>query len=152
MKVFTQLICPVSPERVDENQVRVTALSVVFIMGDYVLTGALILPAVLAVDFFIRACARLNYSPLSFLAHRIVRLIGSEAIPIDKAPKIFAARIGFIFSILTLLGGIMNLTFLSFISGSVLILFAFLECGLNFCAGCGVYSGVVFPLVRKNKS
>jgi hypothetical protein len=152
MKVFTQFICPVSPERVDENQVRVTALGVVFVMGAYLFTDALVLPALLAVDFFIRAFTRLNYSPLGFLAHLLVRLIGTQVVPIDKAPKIFAARIGFIFTVLTLLGAIMNLTFLSYISGSILILFAFLECGLNFCAGCWVYSFVVFPMVRKNKS
>ena len=151
MKRMTQLICPVSPERVDENGVRVTALGVVFIMGAYLLSGALWLPVLLAVDFFIRAFTRLRHSPLSFLAHLFVRLMRTQAIPIDKAPKIFAARIGFIFTILTLLGAILNLTFLSYISGSVLILFAFLECGLNFCAGCWAYSVMVFPLVRKNR-
>ena len=151
MKMFTQLICPVSPERVDENQVRITALGVVFIMGIYLISGKAWLPALLAVDFFIRAFTGLNYSPLSFLAHQLVKLIGTQTIPIDKAPKIFAARIGFVFTILTAIGAILNLTFLSYISGSILILFAFLECGLNFCMGCWVYSTVVFPLVRKDR-
>jgi hypothetical protein len=36
----------------------------------------------------------------------------------------------------------------AYISGSTLVLFAFLECGLNFCAGCWVYTYVVYPLVR----
>ena len=151
MKIFTQLICPVSPERVDEYQVRVTALGVVFIMGLYLISGEVLLPAFLAVDFFIRAFTRLNYSPMSYLAHRIVKLIGTQAVQIDKAPKIFAARIGLVLTLLTTIGALLNLTFLSYISGSVLILFAFLECGLNFCAGCWVYTVVVFPLVRKNK-
>ena len=149
MKMFTQLICPVSPERVDENQVRVTALGVVFIMGIYLITGEMLLPALLAADFFIRAFTRLSHSPMSYLAHRIVKLAGKQPIPIDKAPKIFAARIGFVFTLLTTLGAFLDLTFLSYISGSVLIVFAFLECGLNFCAGCWVYTYVVYPLVRK---
>jgi hypothetical protein len=150
MKVFTQLICPVSPERVDENRVRVTALGVVFIMGIFLITGEVLLPALLAVDFFIRAFTGLNYSPLSFLAHQFVKLIGTQAVPIDKAPKIFAARIGLVLTILTTIGALLNLPFLAYISGSVLILFAFLECGLNFCMGCWVYSYLIYPLVREN--
>ena len=150
MKVFTQLICPVSPERVDENRVRVTALGVVFIMGIFLITGEVLLPALLAVDFFIRAFTGLNYSPLSFLAHQFVKLIGTQAVLIDKSPKIFAARIGFVFTILTTIGALLNLPFLAYISGSVLILFAFLECGLNFCMGCWVYTYLIYPLVRKN--
>lgn len=149
--MFTQLICPVSPERVDENQVRVTALGVVFIMGIFLITGSVFLPALLAADFFIRAFTRLSHSPLSLLAHRFIKLIGTSAVPIDKAPKIFAARIGFIFTMLTTVGALLHLPFLAYISGSVLILFAFLECGINFCMGCWVYTFVVFPLVRKNK-
>ena len=150
MKMFTQLICPVSPERIDENRVRITALGVVLIMGIYLITGEVLLPALLTVDFFIRAFTKLNYSPLSFIAHRVIKLSRKQPVPIDKAPKIFAARIGFIFTLLTTLGALLNLAFLSYISASVLILFAFLECGLNFCAGCWTYTYVVYPLVRKN--
>ena len=90
MKQFTQLICPVSTERVDENQVRVTALGVVIIMGAHFVTGSALFPALLALDFFIRAFTRLTYSPLSYLAHLFVRLIGTKAVLIDKAPKGFA--------------------------------------------------------------
>ena len=35
--------------------------------------------------------------------------------------------------------------------GTTLVAFAFLECGLNFCAGCWVYTYVVYPLVRKDR-
>jgi hypothetical protein len=91
MKLVTQLKCPVSPERVDENRVRVTALGVVFVMGAYFVTGFALFPALL------------------------------------------------------------HWSLLAYISGSVLVLFAFLECGLNFCMGCWVYSYLVYPLVRKNR-
>ncbi len=60
---FKQLICPVSTERIDENQVRVTALGVVTMMGAFFMTGYVIFPALLAVDFFIRAFTTLKYSP-----------------------------------------------------------------------------------------
>jgi hypothetical protein len=149
MKLFTQLICPVSPERVDENRVRVTALGVVFTMGAYFVTGSPLFPALLVVDFFIRAFTKLNYSPLSFLAYHFVQVIGTHAVLIDKAPKVFAARIGLILTSISTLGAFLHFPLLAYISGSVLVLFAFLECGLNFCMGCWLYTFVVYPLVRK---
>ncbi len=149
MKLITQLICPVSQESVDENRVRATALLVVFTMGAYFVTGSPLFPALLVVDFFIRAFTRLNYSPLSFVAHHFVQVIGTQAVLIDKAPKVFAARIGLILTSITTLGALLHFTLLAYISGSVLVLFAFLECGLNFCMGCWLYTFVVYPLVRK---
>ncbi len=151
MKLVTQLICPVSPERVDENRVRVTALGVVFMMGAYFVTGIALFPALLVVDFFIRAFTKLSYSPLSYLAHLFVKVIGTQPVLIDKAPKMFAARIGFIITTITTLGALLHFPLLAYISGSVLVLFAFLECGLNFCMGCWLYTIVVYPLIRKNQ-
>ena len=65
MKLVTQLICPVSPERVDENRYSVTPLGVVFMMGAYFVTGNALFPALFVVDFFIRSFTKLSYSPLS---------------------------------------------------------------------------------------
>lgn len=149
MKKLTQLICPVSPERVDENQVRITALFVVLMMGMFFISGSPVFPSLLAVDFFIRAFTGLSYSPLSYLASRIVKVIGTQTVLIDKAPKVFASRIGLMFIMLTTLGALLPWSLLAYISGSVLVLFAFLECGLNFCMGCWVYTFVVYPLFRK---
>ncbi|MGW8313988.1 MAG: DUF4395 domain-containing protein [Bacteroidales bacterium] len=146
---FRQMICPVSKDRVDENRVRATALGVVVIMGLFLMTGLWIFPAFLGIDFFIRAYTRSPFSPLSWLGSKLVQLLGTTPVLIDKAPKIFAARIGFIFSILTLAGAFLGLDLFTYISASTLVLFAFLECGLNFCMGCWVYTYVVYPLVRK---
>lgn len=143
------MICPVSRDRVDENRVRATALGVVVIMGLFLMTGLWIFPAFLGIDFFIRAYTKFPFSPLSWLGSKLVALLGTVPVPIDKAPKIFAARIGFIFSMLTLAGAFLGLDLFTYISASTLVLFAFLECGLNFCMGCWVYTYVVYPLVRK---
>lgn len=149
MKQYRNLICPVSEEQVDENRVRATAFGVVLLMGIYFLTGSALFPAMLAVDFFVRAFTKLSHSPLSYLAHLLVKMLGTQVVLIDKAPKIFAARIGFILTVITALGAIMSWPLLAYLSGSVLILFAFLECGLNFCMGCWVYTYAVFPWLRK---
>ena len=149
MNLFEQLICPVSPERVDENRVRVTALGVILIMGVFFMTGNVLFPAMLVVDFFIRAFTRLTFSPLSWLAHKFVRVIGTNPVLIDKAPKVFAARIGLLFTISVTAASLLGFPLLANIVGATLVLFAFLECGLNFCTGCWVYTFVVYPRVRK---
>jgi hypothetical protein len=149
MKMFKALICPVSAERVDENRVRVTALVAVTFMGVFFMTGHALFPALLAVDFFIRAFTRLKFSPMGYLAHLIIQVIGTQPVLIDKAPKVFAARIGLVLSTITTLGALLGWPLPAYISGSVLVLFAFLECGLNFCMGCWLYTYVVFPLARK---
>ena len=149
MKRFDQLICPVSPERVDENRVRVTALGVILMMGAYFWTGWIIFPALVALDFYIRAFTKLPYSPISWLARYFVERMGTHPIWIDKAPKIFAARIGLLLALIALAAALLGWSLAAYIAGSTLVLFAFLECGLNFCAGCWVYTYVVYPLVRK---
>lgn len=151
MKFFTELICPVSPERVDENRVRVTALGVILVMGAFFVTGNALFPALLFVDFFIRAFTRLPYSPLSWLAHLFVNAMGTNPVLIDKAPKVFAARIGLLLTFFTASASLFGFSLLAYIMGTTLVLFAFLECGLNFCMGCWVYTFVVYPRIRKMK-
>jgi hypothetical protein len=149
MAKFNQLVCPISTERVDENRVRTTAFGILTIMGLFFMTNNPVFPAILMVDFYIRAFTRLKYSPVSFLAHLFVRALGTEPVWIDKAPKMFAARVGLVLTSLTLGAALLQLPLLATVTGATLVLFSFLECGLNFCAGCWVYTFVVFPLVRK---
>jgi hypothetical protein len=151
MTFLKELVCPVSPDRLDENRVRITALAVVVIMGSFFITGYWLFPVLLVIDFYIRAFTRLPHSPLSWIAHMIVKLVGTQPVQIDKAPKVFAARIGFILTLLTTTGASLGWYLLAYVTGSVLVLFAFLECGLNFCMGCWVYTYLVYPLVRKDQ-
>jgi hypothetical protein len=146
---YKQMICPISDEQVDENRVRFTALGVIIITGIFFLTGNVILPALLVLDFYIRAFTKLRHSPLSGLARMVVELTGTRPVWIDKAPKVFAARIGLILSTVMSVSALLDLWSVSYVTGAVLVAFAFLECGLNFCAGCWLYTYVVFPLVRK---
>jgi hypothetical protein len=151
MKQFNQLICPVSPERVDENRVRATALGVILLMGLYFWTGWVIFPALAALDFYIRSFTKLPSSPISWLARHFVESMGTRPIWIDKAPKIFAARIGLLLALITSVAAFLGWSITAYLAGSTLVAFAFLECGLNFCAGCWVYTYVIIPLVRRGE-
>ena len=149
MKGFKQFICPLSGEQIEENGVRLTALFVVLLMGLFFLTGFIVLPLFVAIDFYIRAFTGLSSSPLSWISKRIMKIAGANEVLIDKGPKIFAARIGFLLTSVASLFAFLGLQVISVTVGSVLVVFAFLECGLNFCAGCWVYSYVVYPIVRR---
>lgn len=151
MAKLNHLLCPVSSERVDENRVRVTAFGVVITMGLFFMTRNPVFPAFLMVDFYIRAFTRLKYSPLGWLAQQFVRAIGIRPVWIDKAPKMFAARIGLLLTFLTTATVLLGLPLFSMITGALLVCFSFLECGLNFCAGCRVYTYLVYPLMHKNR-
>ena len=99
MNLFKQLICPVSPERVDENRVRVTALGVILIMGVFFVTGNVAVPGHAGSGLFYEGLYQVTFSPLSWLAHKFVMATGTKPVLIDKAPKVFAARIGLLFTI-----------------------------------------------------
>ena len=128
MKQFNQLICPVSPERVDENRVRATAFGVVITMGAFFITGNAIFPALLAGDFYIRAFTKFPYSPLSLLSNLFVKAMGTKPVLIDKAPKMFAARIGLLLTFVTTAAEMLGFSLMAYVVGATLVLFAFLEC------------------------
>ena len=143
------LICPISSEKVNENVVRVTALWVVLLTALFIAIPNPIIPIYLAFDFYIRAFTKSKYSPLSWISTGVVRKLNFEPHLIDRAPKVFAARVGLLFSILMFTLVLFGMTSAAVVTGSVLVLFAFLECGLNFCAGCWVYTYIVLPLYRE---
>ena len=149
MAKFNQLLCPVSTDRVDENRVRATAFGVLIFMGLFFMTKNPVFPVFLVFDFYIRAFTKYKFSPLSWVAFHFVRAIGTQPVWIDKAPKIFAARVGLVRASIVVGASLLGMPLLAMVIGGTLVVFSFLECGLNFCAGCWVYTYLVYPLVRK---
>lgn len=142
------LICPVSPLRVNENTVRITGLVIATLIALYAITGSIVFMIAITLDYAIRAFTRLKYSPVSWLAAQLVRLTKLPEIKIDKAPKIFAARVGFLFALASALLFFIN-PIASLIIALTLMSFALLESVFNFCVGCLVYSSIVFPLFHR---
>lgn len=142
------IICPVSNEKANENVVRITAFWVILLTGLFILFPNPYIPLYLAFDFYIRAFTKLRYSPISWISAGIARSLSFSPRWIDKAPKIFAARVGFLFAVMMLVLTLSGGSIAAASTASVLVLFAFLECGLNFCAGCWVYTYIVFPVYK----
>lgn len=147
--VMNKLICPISDEKVNKAVVRLTGFFVAVLSFVYIFTNNPWVLVFLIIDFTIRAFSIFRFSPLSFIACSINILFTIRPIMIDKAPKLFAARVGLLFSITSLV-----LFFVSPVTSiavlGVLTFFALLEALFDFCVGCVVYTYVILPLNKSN--
>ncbi|MGQ7868939.1 DUF4395 domain-containing protein [Sunxiuqinia sp. sy24] len=142
------LFCPISDERINEQVPRVTALLVILtVIVSFALQTA-VLMAFVAADFFIRAFTKMKFSPLSCMAYWITQLLKLPAKAIDKAPKIFAARMGFAMSLVFAVLFAFQLTTAASSVAGVLVFFAALEFAVGFCAGCTIYTYLVLPFYK----
>lgn len=141
------LICPISGQRISRHVVRLTGLMMSTMIALYLLTGSIAFIMVIVFDYFIRAFTTLPYSPFGWVAMQIVRHVDWAPSQVDKAPKIFAARVGLLFAVGTALLYLVH-TPASMIVGAALMTFALLESVFDFCVGCFVYTYIILPLVR----
>lgn len=143
------LICPISTQRVSRHVVRLTGLMMAGMIALYFLTGNVGFIAVIVIDYFVRAFTSLPYSLFSWAAAQLERRLNLSPKQIDKAPKIFAARVGWLFATTTAV-----LAFIhppaSIIVGATLMSFALLESVFDICAGCLVYTYIVLPLMGES--
>lgn len=142
------LICPISPLRINENTARVTAFMMAMMIALYAFTRNISFIFVIVIDYFIRAFTNLQYSPGSWLGSQIVQRLQLPEIKIDKAPKILAARVGFLFAAASFGLFYINRK-ISLVIGLILMGFALLESVFNFCVGCLVYTRIVFPIFKR---
>ncbi len=134
------LVCPFSVRQVDEKVVRVTALLVVALAIAGMYTDLRWAGIVLAVDFFIRGFTPWPISYIALLGKAIARALRLQGKPINAGPKIFAARLGFVFSAVTAV-----LAFVGFGGAAIVVILMLAVCAaleglFGFCVGCHVYS------------
>lgn len=143
------IFCPISTERINEQVPRVTSLLVITLVIIGFSLQSLLVFAFLLADFAIRAFTKLRFSALSCVAYWITLVLKLPAKQIDKAPKIFAARMGFLMvAILSVLFALDMQTPSKIVAG-ILVVFASLEFAVAFCAGCTIYTFLVLPFFRK---
>lgn len=142
------IFCPISTERVDEQVHRLTALLVMVLMIVGFAAQSPLVLALLVVDFVIRAFSILKFSPLSCLANWLSGVLRLPEHLIDKAPKLFAARMGFAMALAILGFYIAGFVTAAKLLGLILVFFAGLEFSVAFCAGCAIYTYLVLPFYR----
>ncbi|MDP2337168.1 MAG: DUF4395 domain-containing protein [Bacteroidota bacterium] len=143
------LVCPISDQRVNEQVTRFNAMFAILTLTLAFVLNSTVLFVFLMADFFIRAFTELKFSPISFVSHYLSNALSLPVKLIDKAPKIFAARLGFIMT--TLIAGLylFDLEISSIVVASILILFASLEFLFAICVGCMIYTYLILPFYKK---
>jgi len=130
------------PNPVNEISARVVAVMVVMLSLAILLTDQSWLFFVLAYGFLARVATGPTLSPIGLLATRvIVPLLGNPNRPVPGPPKRFAQTVGLAFSTTALLLYLVaDSTVAAKSVVGVLMVFATLESGLGFCAGCFVFN------------
>ncbi|MBS2100274.1 DUF4395 domain-containing protein [Carboxylicivirga linearis] len=142
------VVCPVSPDRILEAQPRISALFVVVLLTIYLLTQLWLIPAFLFVDFLLRGYTSGKYSLIGSVSKYFALKYYSHTRKIDKAPKIFAARLGVVFSLLITVLSVVSVSAWGSVFALILIAFASIECFFNFCVGCYVYTLFIVPRLK----
>ena len=143
------IVCPISNDRFSENYPRVTAFFISGLLLSFILTGFYPIILFLGFDFFMRGFNNSRYSLLSFVSKRIADRYFATDIQIDKAPKMFAARLGGVMSVFVLLFSLLGLQMTTVSVATLVAVLSTLECALNFCVGCYIYSWFILPLYKR---
>jgi len=130
------------PNPVNEVSARLVASMVVMLSLAILITDQPWLYLVLAYGFVARVATGPTLSPMGLLATRvIVPALGNPTRMVAGPPKRFAQSIGLVFSVAALLlyfGADSTIAAKSVVG--VLMVFATLESGVSFCAGCFVFN------------
>ena len=143
------LVCPISDQRINEYVTRINALLTIVVVVLAFALNSVFLLAFLIADFFIRAFTEVKFSPVGFVSHYMSSVLSLSVKMIDKAPKIFAARLGFLMT--TVIAGlfIMKMTVAAMVVAGILIFFAALEFLFAICVGCMIYTYLILPFYKK---
>jgi hypothetical protein len=132
-------VCPVSFKLVNERAAQINAALAILSLIFFFFTSYKWIIVVLAIDFFIRGFLNLSYSFYSAISKTILRIFKIKPLMVNAAPKIFAAKIGFIFCCMIAVSYLLDFQKISLVIGSVFMFFAALESIFRFCIACRIY-------------
>ena len=141
------IICPVSINKIDKNTARIGSILTSALLGIYIYTGNIVFIGIILLDFILRVFFENLESPSGFVAKRINALFSSRKNIINKGPKIFAWRTGFLFALTSFVVYFFSPT-TSIIVAEILLVFALLDGLANLCIGCVVYTYIILPLMN----
>jgi hypothetical protein len=138
-----QAVCPITDKRINERVARINALITVLLVASFLVFkfwGALVF---LAVDFCLRGFFDSKCSLICITSKWIVSRFNLGGKVINAGPKIFAAQVGLVFSIVAIALSFSGFLTSGLIVASILGLFSFLETTFGFCVACKLY-----PILR----
>lgn len=143
------IVCPISDERVNEQVTRFNAMFTIGLIILAFVMNSVFLFIFLMADFFIRGFTSIRFSPINYASHSLSNALNLPVKMIDKAPKVFAARLGFLMTTVISLLYFLNLKLAAIIVSGILIFFASLEFIFALCIGCLIYTYLILPFYKK---
>jgi hypothetical protein len=138
------LVCPISDKYIDENTARLNAFFAFTIILIFFLTPYKWVLFLLVADFLSRRILQGRYSVITRISILTTGALSLKKIRINAGPKLFAANVGFMLSLLAALFYYAGLPSVSYVLAGTLAFFTFLESVFNICAAC-----ILYPLVSR---
>ncbi|MGM0452845.1 MAG: DUF4395 domain-containing protein [Thermodesulfobacteriota bacterium] len=131
--------CPISFETINEKVARANGALTVLSMLVFLLTPFKAIVLILGADLLIRGFVKPSYSFFSRISRHLLEAANVEPAMTNAGPKIFAAKVGFVFCCIIALLYFANLTAASAVVAAMLMVFALLEAAFGFCVACKMY-------------
>jgi len=132
-------MCPISLKQINERAVQINAALAILFMALFFFTPYKWLILILSIDFLIRGFFSPSYSFFGAISRTILRIFKIKPLLVNAGPKIFAAKIGFIFCCLIGVFYLLDYQAISHTIGYIFIFFASLEAVFRFCVACKIY-------------
>lgn len=139
-------LCPISFKQANERAVQVNAALAALSVLLFFFTSQKWIILLLCIDFLIRGFVNPAYSLYGAVSRAILRGLRIKPLMVNAQPKIFAAKIGFIFCCVIALSYLSGFQGISRVLGALLIIFAALEAIFRFCIACRIY-----PFICKHR-
>lgn len=140
MSLAMREACPISNQQVNEKAARLNALIVLAALISFLWTKAPWIVLLLGIDFFLRGFSKPSFSFISAISCKLLVVLASKPRLVNAGPKIFAAKIGFIFCSLIFLSQVFGFYALATSLAGLMVFFAFLESFFGYCVACKIYS------------
>lgn len=146
----TYALCPVSDKNINERVSRFNGIFTVLLLILSGLIPSIIPVGFLTIDFFLRASDHSKFSLIGISSKAIIKYLGVNDNIVNAGPKIFAARLGFIFSGLIIFCLVLKATLPGLVLAAVLGILSLLEAAFGICVACEIYP-FVYRLFYKVK-
>lgn len=140
---MSNIVCPVSHQTIDKRAARVGAAATAAVLVAYALSGFWPLLVLVVADYVVRVGTS-TPSPIAQLGRAAVRVAHVAPKPMNKGPKVFAWRLGFLMAVVSLACLAISPTASATVA-VVLAAFNLLDGVGNLCVGCVIYTYLVLP-------
>ena len=147
---MSQVVCPLSNEKVNNNVARLVAALVIINTVAALSLNLWWLLFIQLYDFAVRAADKRQLSLFRYIGQHVANLLKLPVVAVDAAPKRFAAGVGLVFTLAIIAALLLNQFTAASVLAGILLLCAVLEALLAFCVGCYVYTFLVLPFTSSS--